>query len=79
MEAYTKAASQGAEKTQKNWKNVLTTIGVVAGTIAGAFFTGGGSLVVQGAAMLAGGVGLGILGNKAGEYVGSKVKENDGI
>lgn len=72
MEAYTKAASQGAEETQKKWKNALTAIGAVAGFAIGAYFTGG--LAVP--AMLA--AGGGILGNKSGELIGSKVKENDG-
>jgi hypothetical protein len=78
MEAYTKAASQGAEKTQNAWKTALTTIGVAAGTIAGAVFTGGASLGVQIAGAAAGAAGFGLLGNKAGEYAGSKVSENDG-
>lgn len=78
MEAYTKAASQGAEKTQKSWKTALTAVGVVLGSIIGAVATGGTSLGVQAAAVAAGAAGFGIAGNKAGESIGSKVSENDG-
>ncbi len=72
MKAYTKAASEGAEKTQKTWKNVLTTIGVVGGAIVGGVLTGGlGAVAI-------GGIAGGILGNKAGEAVGSYAAENEG-
>ena len=78
MKAYTKAASEGAKETQDGWKNALTAILAIGGTIGGALLTGGASLGVQAAAMAAGGVGLGIVGNKAGEAIGSAVAENDG-
>lgn len=78
MKAYTKAASEGAEETQNNWKKVLTTILAIGGTAVGAFLTGGTSLGIQAAGMVAGGVAGGIAGNKAGEYVGSEIASNEG-
>ena len=78
MKAYTKAASAGAEETEKKFKNAFTAIGAIAGTVIGAIATGGASLGVQAAAILTGGIGLGITGNKIGEAVGSSVAANDG-
>lgn len=93
MHAYTKAASQGAEETQKSYKNVLTTIGAIIGAgaaIALAVPTGGASLVAGGTAIgssiaaaglggiTTGAIAGGIAGNKAGEWFGSKATENDG-
>lgn len=81
MKAYTKAASEGAEETQKSWKNWLTgigaTIGVIGGIIA-APATGGTSLAVTAASAGTLGVAGGLLGNKVGEWAGSKATENEG-
>jgi hypothetical protein len=91
MKAYTKAASEGAEKTQETAKNVGTIGGVLAGVgvalgVLLAVPTGGTSLAaslgLSGTAVAgtaaASGAALGVVGNKAGEAIGSGIASNDG-
>lgn len=91
MKAYTKAASQGAEETQKAAKTWGTIAGVVGGallTIGGLAllpFSGGGSsmLSAAGISTIATSVGVGaaaggLMGNKAGEVIGSGISSNEG-
>ena len=73
MKAYTKAASQGAEETQKTvkmWGTILGAAGAVALTIG----TGGTALP----ALLAAGAAGGLAGNKLGEAFGSDITQNEG-
>lgn len=70
MKAYTKAASQGAEETQKTAKLWGTIIGVIGG-VALTASTGGLALLAAGAAG-------GIAGNKLTEWASGKATENDG-
>lgn len=91
MKAYTKAASEGAEKTQETAK----TWGTIAGVVGGALLTIGGlalipvsggtssALSTMGVSAIATSVGAGavaggLAGNKAGEAIGSGVAANDG-
>lgn len=91
MKAYTKAASQGAKETQKTANTIGTIIGglvSVAGIAAsvlvpGDFGTiGAGAVAVGSKIASAGGLmaigGGAYAGSKAGEWVGSKIAENDG-
>jgi len=91
MKAYTKVASEGAEKTQETAK----TWGTIAGVIGGALLTIGGlalipvsagtssALSAMGASAVVASVGAGaaaggIAGNKAGEAIGSGIASNEG-
>lgn len=91
MKAYTKAASEGAEKTQETAKNW----GTIAGVIGGALLTIGGlalipvsggtssALSAAGVSTILTAVGVGaaaggVAGNKVGEAIGSGVAANDG-
>ena len=90
MKAYTKAASEGAEESRKLGENAGWAVGIMAGLgIALMPFTGGTSLfatvaatgagtagAIAGTAAVAG--GLGFLGSKAGEAIGSATTANDG-
>lgn len=91
MKAYTKAASQGADETTKTAKNIgtiaggiLTVAGIVASVlIPGDFGTIGAGAVAAGKAVatkgsLAAIAGSMYAGNKAGEWAGSKIAENEG-
>ena len=91
MKAYTKAASQGAEETQKTAKTIGTVAGVLIGaaaTVAGliALAPSGGTssaLSAYGISTIATSVGVGaaaggLAGNKRGEAIGSALAENDG-
>ena len=91
MKAYTKAASQGAEKTQetaKSWGTIggiILGAGLVIGGLALTPVSGGTStaLSAMGAkaiagSLAAGAIAGGVAGNKAGEAIGSSIAANDG-
>lgn len=91
MKAYTKAASQGAKETQKTANTIGTIIGGLVGVagiaasvlIPGDFGTiGAGAVAVGSKIASAGGLmaigGGAYAGNKAGEWAGSKIAENEG-
>lgn len=91
MEAYTKAASQGAEKTQNAWTTAGKIIGGIVGAagvvasvlVPGDFGTIGAGAVAAGKAIasfkgLAAIGSFASLGGKGGELIGSKATENDG-
>lgn len=91
MKAYTKAASEGAEKTEENaksWGSVIGGLLAVAGIAASVLIPGDfGSIGAAAAAVgskiaTTGGIAAtaagAYAGNKAGEWVGSGIAANDG-
>ena len=81
MKAYTKAASQGAEDTQKAWKTAGAAIGAVstaAISIAALILSGGAATPAVIGTIAAGSAGSGAIGYKQGEIIGSAATANDG-